>query len=135
MRDRILARAPRTGHRTGPYGASGGLRPTTFHSADRGKTAGMSRRYRGNLAATIIMVAADVAAFILILWIVLWMLDANRANDLVEWIHDVASWLGGWAHDIFDTDSSWARTLLNYGLPAAVYLVVGHAVAGRVNRA
>ncbi|MDX2647156.1 hypothetical protein OG937_29955 [Streptomyces sp. NBC_00510] len=95
----------------------------------------MSRRYRGNLAATIIMVAADVAAFILILWIVLWVLDANRANDLVEWIHDMASWLGGWAHDIFSTQSAWARTLLNYGLPAAVYLIVGHAVAGRVNRA
>ena len=95
----------------------------------------MSRRYRGNPAATIIIVVADVAALILILWIVLWMLDANRANDLVAWIHDVASWLGGWAHGIFPTRSAWARTLLDYGLPAAVYLVVGHAVAGRVNRA
>lgn len=95
----------------------------------------MARRYGGNLAATIILVIADVAAFILILWILLWMLDANRANDLVEWIHDTASWLGGWAHNIFSPDSDWGRVLLNYGLPAAVYLIIGHALAGRVNRA
>jgi hypothetical protein len=95
----------------------------------------MARRYGGNLAATIILIAADVAAFILILWILLWMLDANRANDLVEWIHDTASWLGSWAHNIFSPDNDWARVLLNYGLPAAVYLIIGHALAGRVNRA
>jgi hypothetical protein len=94
----------------------------------------MSRRYGGNPAATIIAIVADVAAFFLLLWILLWLLDANRANDLVNWIHNVAFWLGGWAHNLFSVSRDWQRTLLNYGLPALVYLLVGHAIAGRVNR-
>ncbi|MDJ0347015.1 hypothetical protein QMK19_22890 [Streptomyces sp. H10-C2] len=95
----------------------------------------MSRRYRGNPAAAIILIAADVAALILIVWILMYLLDANRANDLVNWVHNSANWLAGWSLDLFTMNSDKLRTVLNYGLPAAVYLVIGHAVAGRVNRA
>ncbi|MFD9791068.1 hypothetical protein ACFWXK_08955 [Streptomyces sp. NPDC059070] len=94
----------------------------------------MSRRYGGNPAATIILVVADITAVILILWIAFFLLDANTGNDLVSWVHHAANWLSGWARDMFDVDSDNWRTVLNYGLPAVVYLLVGHAVAGRVNR-
>lgn len=94
----------------------------------------MSSRYRGNPAAAIILIAADVAALILIVWILMYLLDANRANDLVNWVHNSANWLAGWSRDMFTMDSDKLRTVLNFGLPAAVYLVIGHAVAGRVNR-
>jgi hypothetical protein len=95
----------------------------------------MTRRYGGNPAAVIICIAADIAALILILWIVFFALDANRANDLVNWVHHAANWLATWSKDMFTVDNAKWRTVLNYGLPAAVYLVVAHAVAGRVNRA
>ncbi|MDF9812881.1 hypothetical protein [Streptomyces sp. SPB162] len=95
----------------------------------------MSRRYRGNPAAAIILIVADVAALILILWILMYLLDANKANDLVNWVHHSANWLAGWSLDLFTMQSDNLRTVLNYGLPAVVYLVIGHAVAGRVNRA
>ncbi|WP_394817565.1 MULTISPECIES: hypothetical protein [Streptomyces] len=42
--------------------------------------------------------------------------------------------LSGWSHNLFTIQSDNWRTVVNYGLPAAVYLLIGHAVAGRVNR-
>ncbi|MFI7314316.1 hypothetical protein [Streptomyces hygroscopicus] len=96
----------------------------------------MSRSYRhgSNQAATVVAVAADVMAVILGLWILFALLDANRANDLVTVVHDAASWLAGWSHDLFTMDTDWLRTVLNYGLPAVVYLFSGHAIAGRLRR-
>ncbi|MGW3933721.1 hypothetical protein ACWECC_37515, partial [Streptomyces microflavus] len=31
---------------------------------------------------------ADILAFIIILWILMYLLDANRGNDFVQWVHD-----------------------------------------------
>ncbi|HET6859466.1 MAG TPA: hypothetical protein VFH94_20560 [Streptomyces sp.] len=97
----------------------------------------MSSRTRtrsGNPVATIIQVVADVMAFILGLWIVMYLLDANRANDLVEFVHDAARFLAGWSHDLFTFDEAWARVVCGYGLAALVYLFIGHAIAGRLRR-
>ena len=95
----------------------------------------MARRYGGNPAAVIILIAADIAALILFLWILFFVLDAKRANALVGWVHHAANWLAGWSRDLFTPDNAKWRTVLNYGLPAVVYLLIAHAVAGRVNRA
>jgi hypothetical protein len=92
-------------------------------------------RSGSNTAATVIAVVADIAAVILGLWILMYWLDANRSNDLVDFVQDAARWLAGWSHDLFTMDADWLRILLNYGLPAVVYLFIGHAVAGRIRRA
>ncbi|NUS11030.1 MAG: hypothetical protein HOY69_06430 [Streptomyces sp.] len=94
----------------------------------------MARRYGGNPAAAVIMIAADIAALILILWIIFFVFDANRANDLVKWVHHAADWLATWSKDLFTPDNAKWRTVLNYGLPAAVYLVIAQVVTGRINR-
>ncbi|MFE0510250.1 hypothetical protein [Streptomyces sp. NPDC058964] len=96
----------------------------------------MSTRYRSsaNQAGTVIAVVADVMAFILGLWILMYLLDANRANDLVQFVHGAASWLAGWSHDLFTFDAAWARVVAGYGLAAVVYLFVGHAIANRIHR-
>ncbi|MFH8405920.1 hypothetical protein ACH4FX_14250 [Streptomyces sp. NPDC018019] len=91
-------------------------------------------RYGSSHAATAVAVIADLTALILGLWIVMYLLDANRANDLVHFVQGAARWLAGWSHDLFTFDTDWLRTLLNYGLPALVYLVVGHALAARIRR-
>ncbi|MCQ4207182.1 MULTISPECIES: hypothetical protein [Streptomyces] len=94
-----------------------------------------NRHYRGtNEAARVIMIVADVLAVILGLWILMYLLDANRGNDLVQFVHDAASWLAGWSHDLFTFDEAWARVVAGYGLAAVVYLFVGHAVANRMRR-
>ncbi|WP_447037128.1 hypothetical protein [Streptomyces sp. DSM 118878] len=92
------------------------------------------RRSNGSTAANIIMVIADVMALILGLWILMYLLDANRANELVQFIHDVARFLAGWSHDLFTFDETWARVVSGYGLAAVVYLLIGHALAGRLRR-
>ncbi|MEU7425300.1 hypothetical protein [Streptomyces sp. NPDC040750] len=93
-------------------------------------------RYRtgSNQAGTAIAIVADIMALILGLWIVMYLLDANRANSLVQFVHDAASWLAGWSHDLFTFDEAWARVVAGYGLAAVVYLFIGHAIAGRLNR-
>ncbi|MFD3656928.1 hypothetical protein ACTU45_21285 [Streptomyces sp. 24-1644] len=85
-------------------------------------------------AARVIAVVADLMAFIIGLWILMYLLDANPANDLVEFVRDAARWLAGWSHDLFTFDAEWARVVAGYGLAAVVYLFIGHAVAGRVRR-
>jgi hypothetical protein len=96
----------------------------------------MSSRYRtgSTPAATVIAVVADIMAVILGLWILMYLLDANRANDLVRFVHEAANWLAGWSRDLFTFDAAWARVVAGYGLAAVVYLFVGHAVAGRLHR-
>ncbi|MFE0171888.1 hypothetical protein ACFWZ2_06190 [Streptomyces sp. NPDC059002] len=94
-----------------------------------------TRHTRGSVeTAKIIVIVADVMAFILGLWILMYLLDANRANDFVQFVHDAARWLAGWSHDLFTFDDAWARVVAGYGLAAVVYLLVGHAVAGRLRR-
>jgi hypothetical protein len=94
----------------------------------------MARRYGGNPAAVIIRIAADIAALILIFWILFFVFDANQGNGLVDWVHHAANWLASWSKDLFTVHNLKWRTVLNYGLPAVVYLLVAQAVSGRVNR-
>ncbi|MFE0464028.1 hypothetical protein ACFW1A_32715 [Kitasatospora sp. NPDC058965] len=84
--------------------------------------------------ARAVTVVADVVAGILGMWIVLYLLNANPSNDLARWVHGTADWLSTWAHDLFTPSRGWLRTLLNYGIPAAVYLVLGHVAADWLRR-
>lgn len=77
---------------------------------------------------------ADIAAFIIGLWILMYALDANRSNDLVNFVQDSARWLAGWSRDMFMVDPGWWQVLLNYGIAAIVYLFIGHALAHTVRR-
>ncbi|GHJ37017.1 hypothetical protein [Streptomyces sp. TS71-3] len=98
--------------------------------------AGRARRPRDGSGvrrtALIIHSIADVAAAFLVLWIVLYMFDANQANVFVQFVKGVADWLAGWSQDIFTMDTEQLRVLLNYGLPALIYLGAGHGIAARM---
>jgi hypothetical protein len=91
-------------------------------------------RRGANSAGTVIAVVADIMALILGLWILMYLLDANRTNDFVQFIHDAARWLAGWSYDLFTFDEAWARVVAGYGLAAVVYLFIGHAIANRAHR-
>ncbi|MFF8829230.1 hypothetical protein [Streptomyces sp. NPDC015131] len=92
------------------------------------------RRNGSSQAATAIAVVADVMAAIIGLWILMYLFDANRANDLVQFVQETAALLAGWSHDLFTFDEGWLRVVFGYGLAAVVYLLVGHALAGRLRR-
>ncbi|MGW3123892.1 hypothetical protein ACWDBW_43450 [Streptomyces sp. NPDC001107] len=93
------------------------------------------RRATGRRAALTICTIADTAAGLLALWILLFLLDANQANVFVTFVHGMADWLAGWSQDIFTMDTEGLRVILNYGLPAVMYLLIGHGIAARLNRA
>jgi hypothetical protein len=102
----------------------------------RGNPYRMSPRHRNgsSQAATAVAVVADVLAAIIGLWILMYLLEANRANDLVQFVHDAARFLAGWSHDLFTFDVTWLRVVAGYGLAAVVYVFIGHLVAGRLRR-
>lgn len=89
----------------------------------------------GRRAALVICTIADIAAGLLGLWILLYLLDANQGNAFVEFVRGTADLLGWWAEDIFTMDTEGLRVILNYGLPAVIYLLIGHGIAARINRA
>ncbi|MCF3142880.1 hypothetical protein IQ293_06435 [Streptomyces platensis] len=77
---------------------------------------------------------ADIAAAFLGLWILLYLLEANHANVFVDFVHGMADWLAGWSQDIFMMDTEGLRVFFNYGLPALIYLAVGHGAAAWLRR-
>ncbi|WP_329398660.1 hypothetical protein OHA45_30130 [Streptomyces lydicus] len=87
-----------------------------------------------NRAALALHTIADIAAGFLGLWILLYLLEANRGNVFVGFVHGVADWLAGWSQDIFTMDVEGLRVVLNYGLPAVIYLLLGHGIAARIRR-
>lgn len=89
----------------------------------------------GRRVALTVCTIADVAAGVLGLWILLFLLDANQANVFVESVRGTADWLAWWSQDIFTMDTEGLRVVLNYGLPAVMYLLIGHGIAARLNRA
>ncbi|MEU8681100.1 hypothetical protein [Streptomyces sp. NPDC048611] len=84
--------------------------------------------------ALIIHTIGDVAAGFLGLWILLYLLEANQGNVFVAFVHGVADVLAWWSQDIFTMDAEGVRVFLNYGLPAGLYLLLGHGIAARVRR-
>ncbi|MGW7465886.1 hypothetical protein ACWGJT_14560 [Streptomyces xantholiticus] len=107
---------------------------------DGGPVAGQQAHGRGGdgsavrRAALVIHTVADIAAVFLGLWILLYLLEANQGNVFVGFVEGVADGLAWWSQDIFTMDTDGVRVLLNYGLPAVIYLLIGHGVAARVRR-
>lgn len=84
--------------------------------------------------ALIIHTIADIAAAFLGLWILLYLLGANQANVFVDFVESFADGLAWWSQDIFTMDTEGLRVVLNYGLPAVIYLLVGHGISARIRR-
>ncbi|MCG7208200.1 hypothetical protein [Streptomyces arenae] len=109
--------------------------PTPDHPYGPGPGRPVRRPDTGRRAALTICTIADTAAGLLGLWILLYLLDANRANIFVQFVHSMADLLAWWSQDIFTMDTEGLRVILNYGLPAVLYLLIGHGIAARLNRA
>ncbi|MEU3498821.1 hypothetical protein [Kitasatospora cineracea] len=77
---------------------------------------------------SVISALAHAAAAILVIWILLDLFGANQDNPLVHWFHSVADWLSGWARGLFTVSHHTGQVLLDYGLPAVVYVALGNLV-------
>jgi hypothetical protein len=89
---------------------------------------------RASLARFIVLAASAVAA-VLVLGIILVLLEANRANDLVQAVRDAASFLAGPFDGLFTLDSNKAEKAVNWGIAAVVWYALGRMIARLLLRA
>jgi hypothetical protein len=85
------------------------------------------------LLATLVGLASVVAAVILVLYIVLVVFKANPRNVIVRDIRHVARPLAWVFKDLFTPKSYRLRVLVNYGIAAIVYLLVGRLIVRVLN--
>jgi hypothetical protein len=77
----------------------------------------------------LVLLAAWIVAGIIVAGILLVVLNANPANDIVNAVHDAARTLVGPFDGMFSLDSSDATIAVNWGIAAVVYLILGAIVA------
>ncbi|AUG75873.1 membrane protein [Kitasatospora sp. MMS16-BH015] len=75
---------------------------------------------------SVILLLANAAALVLGIWIVLDLVGAHQDKAVVSWFHSAADWLAAWSRGLFSVSSHVGQVLLDYGLPALVYLLIGN---------
>ena len=84
--------------------------------------------------ARVITAAASVVAAIIVAAIVLHLLNANPSNGIVDAIHQAGSWLTTPFHNLFSPKDGDLKMALNWGIAAAVYLIVARFIARLIVR-
>ncbi|MEO3874524.1 hypothetical protein ABGB18_37520 [Nonomuraea sp. B12E4] len=88
-----------------------------------------------NGAAYVVRVAARMAALSVLLYAVFTVFRANPANIWYQFVESLAASLSLGLANLFQlADPRWT-TLVNYGLAAIVWLVLGSALSGLIRRA
>lgn len=103
---------------------------TTTSRANRHAGAAVAR---ASIARAVILITGAIA-LVLVAGILLVVLEANRSNELVQFVRDAASLLAGPFDDLFTLDSNKAERAVNWGLAALVWLAAGRLVAGLLLR-
>jgi len=96
-----------------------------FTPPDTGKA------YRMSGIARVVRFVANIVVLILVVWILMALLHANQGNDLVHWFRDAADWLATWSRGIFRVHNRDWQIILDFGLAAVVYGVIGNVIGSR----
>jgi len=89
-------------------------------------------RYRS--PASVITGIAAVIAGIIVLGIVLVLVNANQNNDIVDLILDIGRFFARPFEDLFPQADPENDILLNWGIAAVAYLIIGAIIARIVRR-
>jgi len=85
-------------------------------------------------AGRILQLVAVILAFIIILHIIFVLLGANAGNSIVSTDANWAGWLATWFKNLFTPSNYKLSVVLNYGLAAIFYLVIGRILGAGVDR-
>ena len=96
-------------------------------TTETGRSANAARA-RSALARAITLAGA-IVALILVIGILLVVLGANRSNGLVQAIRDAAHFLAGPFNGLFDLDKRKVELAVNWGIAAAVWLILARLIA------
>jgi hypothetical protein len=86
-------------------------------------------RYRRLSGANVISTITMIIVAIIVIAIVLVLLKANQNNMIVDWFVDAGTWLTTPFHGIFSPSNPRQADLLNWGLAAIVYALIGGFIA------
>lgn len=95
---------------------------------------GYRRRDGAGAIAGVIHLVTGVIVAIFVLHIIFVVFDANQANGFVSGIYDVAKALVLGLGDVFTPDDARIGVVLNYGLAALLYLIVGQVIVRMLRR-
>lgn len=84
--------------------------------------------------ARAVMLLASAVALVLLLGILVVVLEANRSNELVQFLRDAASLLAGPFDGLFSLDSNKAEKSVNWGIAAVVWLALGRLISSLLLR-
>lgn len=93
-----------------------------------------SGRDASSTVANIVTVVSGVIAVIFALHIFFSLANANQGNGFVKFIYTTARALVLGFGDVFTPDDAKMGLVLNYGLAAVIYLVVGQFIARMLRR-
>jgi hypothetical protein len=98
------------------------------------RRAGAGRLSRGSGAvigtlARVVRLIVGIVVLIIVAGIVLVLLKANPTNAIVSDVHDVARWFASPFDGIFSFHSARVALAVNWGIAAAVYMIVGGLIA------
>jgi hypothetical protein len=99
--------------------------PLTSTRANRHAGAAIARAS----IARAVMLLAGAVALVLVVGILLVVLEANRSNDIVQFVRDAARLLAGPFDGLFTLDSNKAEKAVNWGIAAVVWLALGKLIA------
>lgn len=83
-----------------------------------------------NRVAAVVWLLAALGAAVLAIGALLVAFEANDQNVVYQWFTDAARTLAGPLDSLFQLDDAAEEVLVNWGIAAAAYLVVGRLVQG-----
>lgn len=89
---------------------------------------------RAHSIANVITVVTGLVATIFVLHIVFTLFGANESSGVVSFVYGVAKVLVLGFGDVFTPDDATLGLVLNYGLAAIVYLVIGRLITRALRR-
>lgn len=91
-------------------------------------------RDRADTVANVVRFVVGLVVTIFVLHVLFVVLDANAANSVVSLVYALAKTLVLGFGDVFTPHDAVIGVVLNYGLAAVVYLVVGELVVKALRR-
>lgn len=85
--------------------------------------------------ARLIRAVTGLVVLVIVVGILLWVLSANPHNTVVSDIHDAANWLVTPFHGLFSIKGAKLHVVVNWGVAAVAYAIVGGLLASLVARA
>jgi hypothetical protein len=92
-------------------------------------TVAVRTRYSRSTAASVVLAITGIIVGFIALGILFVLAATNRGNMLVDFVLDVATWLTTPFHNLFLRADPQEAVLLNWGLAAIVYAIVGGVIA------